>query len=510
MTYGGSLNIPGDGKIPWTHYKKSRLIPPFGLPPPRKSWRHVLAELPPEELPDLLKESIGGGDPDEFAYAMSRSAAFTLRREQFPPKGEWWFWMVRAGRGWGKTFCGAAWIVDLAANQEVRGTAIVAATASDMTRFCINGPSGILSTAPPGRTPRHVAGENARLVWDVGGDTQGSIETYLFSAESPDRLRGPSLEKVWCDELAKWKRLELAWDNLMFSLREGEEPQVIATTTPRPIRMLKELEKEPGVVVTGGAMYDNIENLSPKFIGRMRSMYEGTAKARQELHGEYVEEAEGALWTRAALDDTREPRAPTLRRIVVGVDPAASSKDTSDEVGIVVVGEGEDRHGYALEDLSKICKPEEWATRTIRAYFRLNANLVIAERNNGGEMVEEVISMHARELHRRKETPSPHVPVKLVWASHGKAARAEPIALLYEQRRFHHVGTHQELEDEMCGWEPGSGARSPSRLDALVWAASYLTGARPEDWSPSAAEVIPLPAAASWARESGLYDPDEM
>lgn len=381
------------------------------------------------------------------------------RPSQIAPDGDWNTWLFLAGRGAGKTRSGAEWVRGLAAKHPGIRMHLVAPTAADARDVMVEGDSGILSVSPPWFRPRYEPSK--RLVrWENGS------RAYLFSAEEPERLRGPQCHAAWCDELAAWEYCRDTWDMMSFGLRLGDKPRVLVTTTPKPGNVvLKALLREPTTVVTRDSMHANRANLAGSFIEAIERTYRGTALYRQEALGELIEEAEGALWTREVIDGGRVQEAPTLRRIVVAIDPAVTSDVDSDETGIVVVGRtaGRDAEGYVLGDVSGRYTPDQWARRALAVFDQYRADMIIGETNNGGEMVEHTL-----------RTLRPNVPFTAVHASKGKAARAEPMAALYQQGRVHHVGAFEELEDQLCQWEPLSGMRSPDRLDALVWALTEL------------------------------------
>lgn len=320
------------------------------------------------------------------------------------------------------------------------------ATGADIRDILIEGESGIKNISPPWFLPTYEPSKR-RVVWPNG------TVASLYSAEEPDRLRGPQFHWAICDELASWKYPE-TWDMLMFGLRLGDRPQVAVATTPRPIKIIRDLLKQKGTVVSRGTTYDNKRNLSPVFFEQVISKYEGTRLGRQELNAEILEDVPGALWKRDSLDNERVTSHPDLIRIVVGVDPHA----TTGETGIVVAGKDSNGHGYILDDLSTGGSPDRWASQVVTGYRKHQADRVAAEINNGGDMVITTIG-----------TVDKNVPVRKLWASRGKQTRAEPIAALYEQGKIHHVGVFSLLEDELCNWVPGEGS-SPNRLDALVWA----------------------------------------
>jgi phage terminase large subunit-like protein len=284
-----------------------------------------------------------------------------------------------------------------------------------------------------------------------------------YSADEPDLLRGPQHHAALADELAAWKRGEETWSNLMFGLRLGENPRVVVTTTPRPLRLIRELRADPTTAVTSGSTYENRANLARPFLEQIVTKYEGTRLGRQELNGELLEDIPGALWTRTRIDELRVRQAPQLRRVVVAIDPAVTSGEDSDETGIVSVGKGEDGHLYVLADRTCRDTPLGWARRAIALFRELRAERLVAEVNNGGDLVEATIRSVDRSI-----------PYTAVHASRGKRSRAEPIAALYEQGLVHHVGTFDALEDQMCMFTPDGFDGSPDHVDALVWAATEL------------------------------------
>lgn len=376
------------------------------------------------------------------------------REDQIAPPGTWTTWMMLAGRGAGKTRAGAEWVREQVASGAGR-VALVAPTAADARDTMVEGATGLLSVYPPGERPRYEPG-NRRIVWPGG-----AIAT-LFSAEEPDRLRGPQHEVAWCDELAAWRRLDDAWDNLMMGLRIGRS-RCCVTTTPRPTPLVRALLARDGadVAVTRVSTYANLSNLSAAFRDQIISHYEGTRLGRQELDAEMLEDVPGALWSRDMIEAQRASSVPALKRIVVGVDPAASNTDTSDHTGIIVAGIDHAGQGYVLEDRSLKASPDGWAREAVNAYTRWRADRIVAEKNQGGDMVASTL----RTVDRR-------AAVKLVSASRGKRTRAEPVAALYEQGKVFHAGRLDNLEDEMCSYD--GGGDSPDRLDAAVWALTDL------------------------------------
>jgi phage terminase large subunit-like protein len=378
------------------------------------------------------------------------------RPKQATPPGDWRVWMILAGRGFGKTRTGAEFVREQVNAGRCRRVALVGATAADVRDTMIEGESGLLAVFPPGQRPRYEPSK--RRVTFHNGATASA-----FSADEPDRLRGPNHDLAWADELAAWRYVD-AWDQLMLGLRLGDHPRVVVTTTPRPTALIRRLARsDDGTVhATTGSTYENAANLAPDFIAEMRRRYEGTRLGRQELEAQILDDVEGALWDRAVIDETRTTDTPPLRRIVVAIDPAVTSGENSDETGIVVAGVATNGEAYILDDRTMRASPNDWASAAVAAYHRHKADLIVAEANQGGDLVENVL-----------KAVDPRVPVHLVRASRGKRTRAEPVAALYEQRRAHHVGFFPELEDQLCSWVPDIGS-SPDRLDALVWALTDL------------------------------------
>jgi phage terminase large subunit-like protein len=379
------------------------------------------------------------------------------RPSQLPPPGDWSVWLILAGRGFGKTRTGAAWVQQQARRQAGVRIALVGATAHDVASVMVTGESGICPTSPPEYLPRFLPSKRM-LLWP-----NGSL-AMLFSAVEPNRLRGPQFHFAWCDEIAAWQRPQEAWDNLRMGLRLGERPRVLVTTTPRPTRFLAALMAGRDVAVTRGATHANRANLPPSFLRDMDAAYAGSALGRQELLGEIIDSKPGALWSRAMLDGCRVSEVPELRRVVVGVDPPAGPGTC----GIVAAGLAPDGRAYVLADASLSGgTPAEWASAVVAVARRHEADRVVAEINQGGAMVENIL--------RAAEA---NIPLTTVRASRGKAARAEPIAALYAAGRVCHAAAFEALEDEMCGLIQGGGyegpGSSPDRADALVWALTYL------------------------------------
>ena len=391
---------------------------------------------------------------DEDALECLYGWRFWARENQLPPDGAWRYWLVKAGRGWGKTRTGSEWVRSRVMEGATR-VAVVGRTAGDVRDVMVEGRSGILSVFPESQRPQYEPSKR-RVTFH-----NGAIAT-TYSADEPDMLRGPEHDTAWCDELAAW-RFPDAWDQLQFGLRVGDNPRAIITTTPKPSRLIRDLIANPECAVTHGSTYENRQNVAEAWLNQIVRKYEGTTLGRQELHAEVLNEMPGALWTRTNLKETRIKVAPELTRIVVAIDPAATSKAGSDDTGIVVAGIDLRGHGYVLEDLTCHTSPNRWAEIAVSAYHRWNADRIIAEINNGGEMVESTL-----------RTVDRNVAYLGIHASKGKQARAEPVAALYEQNRVHHVGLYADMEDELCGWAPNQNMPSPNRLDALVWAMTDL------------------------------------
>ena len=410
-----------------------------------------LAALPEEDLEAILSVLTPGQRQSQLA----RSWEVVARPEQRAPGGAWSVWVILAGRGFGKTRAGAEWVTEQVKSGLARRVALVAATAADARDTMVEGESGLLAVAGTGFVPRYEPSKR-RVTWP-----NGAVGT-TFTAEEPNRLRGPQHDAAWCDEIAAWEYPE-TWDMLMLGLRLGYDPRCVVTTTPKPRPFLRKLLDEPHTVVTRGSTYANLENLAPTFAEQVIGRYRGIRLERQELFGEYLEDVEGALWTMAMIDDHRVKQAPPLVRIVVGVDPAVTSGENADDTGIVVAGKGEDGHGYILFDGTCHEAPLGWAQRAIHCYHLFSADRIVAEVNNGGELVEFTL-----------RSVDPGVPYHHVNASRGKSKRAEPISALYEQGRVHHVGVFAQLEAEMRTYAPDQPDTSPDRMDALVWAMTAL------------------------------------
>ena len=433
---------------------------------------------------------------EEAFDELTKDWLFLARDEQLPPTETYKFWLYLAGRGSGKTRTGAEWTKDLVRRGYNRG-GLIAPTAADVRDVMVEGESGLLAVCQ--EWDRDYKGNlmgrpiyepsKRRVTWE-----NGAMVT-LYSADEPERLRGPQHSFLWMDELAAWRRME-TFDQAMFGLRLGKAPKVFISTTPKPKPLVKRLyaralnAADTEVVMTTGSSERNAMNLAPGVIEELRDMYGGSQLGRQELDGVLLEELEGALWSRKSIDGHRYAVMPTLldedfyfTRIVVGVDPATTDKEGSDETGIVVAALGSDKHAYVLADYSGKYSPEGWGQKVAYAFDKWQADMVVAEVNQGGDMVKFVL-----------HSVDANMPVKMVHASRGKMARAEPVAQKYEQGKVHHVGravtmadgTKNEghldnLEDQMCTWERLSATYSPDRIDALVWCITELmiSGSKP-------------------------------
>ena len=374
-------------------------------------------------------------------------------------------WLVMGGRGSGKTRLGAEWLNALVRglppftekNHRYEQIALVGETLGDVREVMIEGPSGIMAASGRDR-PRYEA-TRRRVLWTSGAVAQA------FSSEDPDSLRGPQFAAAWCDEAGKWKHAEECFDMLQFGLRLGSQPRQIITTTPRPTALIRRLVADPKFTVTLMRTQENANNLAPSFMRTMADRYAGSRLGRQELDGELIDDRPDALWTRAMLEKANAGHGQ-LQRIVVALDPPATSKRTSDACGMVVAALDDADRAVVLRDATlAAAKPQEWAARAIKLYREYEADCIVAEVNQGGDMVAAVL-----------RTIDPSVPVREVRASRGKWLRAEPVAALYEQGRVVHAGRFPKLEDEMCDFGPDglSGGRSPDRVDALVWAITEL------------------------------------
>lgn len=422
----------------------------------------LLRDLPDDEVASILKQ-LG----PKKAAELQHDWGFWARPEQLEPDGNWNTWVALAGRGWGKTRAGAEWV-----RHRIRsGDKIVhcvAPTKGDVRRVMVEGDSGLLNVCWEGDETyrgKHIgfpvwSPTNNSLTWENGA------KAVFFSAEDPERLRGPQAYSAWCDELCAWRNAQDTWDMMMFGLRLGRHPKVFVTTTPKTTKLIRTILGDENTVVSKGSTYDNAANLAGTFLDAVRKTYEGTRLGRQELYAEILDEASGALWNRGLLAkcEVEKDEVPTLNRIVVAIDPAVTANAESDMTGIIVAGVDVNGTAYVLEDHTGRYTPQQWASKAIQLYRDHMADRIVAERNQGGDMVRHT-------LHTEDET----VPVKLVHASRGKMARAEPVSALYEQGKVKHVRGLNDLEDQLVQWEPLGSIGSPDRLDALVWAITELS-----------------------------------
>ena len=396
------------------------------------------------------------------------------RSDQLPDdvkneSSSWKTWLVLGGRGAGKTLTGAQWIRYQALGREpvarcpATRIALVGPTLGEVRAVMIEGISGILAVHADHERPTFLSSQN-KLIWPNG--TIGQI----FSAQEPDSLRGPQFDVAWCDELAKWDNGQQTWDMLQFGLRLGDKPRAVVTTTPRPVKLLKNLLADAGTLVTRASTHDNADFLAKSFVAEIEKQYGGTRLGRQEIAGELIDDNPDAIFQRNLIEQNRVRSAPPLVRIVVAVDPPITSKNKSNACGIVCAGLGQDGRAYVLDDATvERAKPTLWARKAIAVYHARAADRLVVEVNQGGEMVSTILA----EIDDR-------VAVKSVHASRGKHLRAEPVAALYEQHRVSHVGAFPALEDEMCVFEQRAAKSgvSPDRVDALVWAIHELMLAR--------------------------------
>jgi predicted phage terminase large subunit-like protein len=417
----------------------------------------LLAKRDPTERDRLLRD-LKNNDFTALQWEWQRGWA---RPSQLPPEDpDWVYWLLLAGRGSGKTRAGAEWI--RAAKDTQSPLALIGPTAADVRDVMVRGPAGLLAVAPPDDYPDYQPSQR-RVVWRNGA------EALLFSAEEPNRLRGPQFMAGWCDEIASWQYPDETWANFTFGLRLGKNPRAVITTTPRPVRIVRELMNDALCRVSRTSSYANRGYLARQFFDKIIQRYEGTRLGRQEIYGELLDDVPGALWSREGIERDRLPfgyRLPDMKRIVVAIDPAMTSGEDADETGIIIAACDWNGHGYVLADVSGHYLPVEWARVALAQYRHHKADRIVAEINAGGEMVENTIRM-----------VDDRVPYTGVHASRGKVIRAEPVSALYEQHRIHHVGSFPKLEDQMVSFTVDfdrSVDDSPDRVDALVWAFSDL------------------------------------
>lgn len=414
-------------------------------------------------LPPAQRRTFLEGLPPTAREELLFDWRFWARPEQLPPDGyAWRTWVILAGRGFGKTRTGAEWVISVArANPNAR-IALIGPTTGDIRDVMVRGESGIIEKSPPSFEPKYEPSKRL-LSWPNGAIAQ------TRTAEEPRRIRGPQFTHAWCDEISTWQYAQEAWDMLRFTMRlkGGQEPpRTIVTTTPQPTSLIRSFVKDAmdprsGTIITRGSTHANRANLTPSYIEDIERRYMGTRLWQQEVEGAVLEDILGALWRHTEdIADRRVDRAPPMRRIVIGVDPAVSTGDDSDLTGIVVVGVCQDRaHGYVLEDISGRYSPLEWAKKVVDAYNRWGADRIVVERNQGGQLVESNL-----------RAVSTFLPITTIHASKGKFSRAEPVATLYQRGLVHHVGVHDALELELTTYSPQTARKSPDRLDALVYA----------------------------------------
>ena len=432
-----------------------------------------MAQSPYERLLTLPREEraeyVANLSEDEAVNLSAHPWWFIGRPEQQEPTGHWIVWLILAGRGWGKTRTGAEWLIEqvLSTPKAPDGAptewAIIGETFGDTRVMCVEGPSGILRVL---LRRGLINGEDFaynKSSWQI--NFKDGQKIHMFGADNPDAGRGFNLSGVWADEIAKWRYSYESWsEGIAPALRIGERPRAVVTTTPKPLKILRDwVAREDGsVFVTRGSTFDNSANLSQAALIELQARYAGTRTGRQELYGELLEDVEGALWHRSNFEQNRIETAPNLIRIVVAIDPAVTSGEDSDETGIVVAGVTAQGKFYVLDDRTCKLSPDGWGRVAIEAYHDWKADRIIAETNNGGDMVQILM-----------QTIDPTITVTKVTATRGKRVRAEPISALYEQNRVHHVGTFPSLEDQMVTWTPDV-SKSPDRMDALVWAITEL------------------------------------
>lgn len=439
----------------------------------RKLRNHDLKKLDISKLHDLTDE-----EADELLHTWELWARPNqLEPDRILPNGDLWTtWLILAGRGFGKTRCGSETIIKWVQSGVCKRIALIAQDSADARDVMVEGESGILACSPRDFVPKYEPSKR-RLTWP-----NGAVAT-LFSAEDYDSLRGPQFDGAWCDELCKWRYAQEAWDNLQFGLRLGDHPRQIVTTTPRPMRLLKDIILRSDTFITKGSTMENLANLAPPFRKAVIDKYEGTRIGRQELNAELLDDTPGALWSRPMLEDHRirpvdsvsPVRLPQFVRVIVAVDPQKELGEAAAETGIMVVGKDSEGKGYLLEDLSINGSPEEWGRAAVMAFDDWAGDNIVYEANQGGEMVAAVLRQAAKSLKEDKMRNADFVPLKAVHATRGKYVRAEPVSQLYEQGKIHHVGFFPELEDQLCEYTPdGNMGYSPDRMDALVWGFTEL------------------------------------
>lgn len=433
-----------------------------------------LTLLPEEERNYILDNFVK--DPVALQYDWK----FWARPKQIAPEGDWFGWLNLAGRGYGKTRVGAEWVRDKIENywETPIRVAGIAETKADTRDVIVEGESGVLAVFPPELRPKYEPSKR-RLTWENGS------QMFLYSGDEPDQLRGPQFHFAWVDELAKYQYPDEAWNMLEFGLRLGDHPQVVVTTTPRPIQLIIDMVNDPDFVITTGTSYENYGNLAARFIQRVIKKYEGTRLGEQELKAKILNDAPGALWTREILEASRRKKVPAgvqLVKIVVAIDPATTSTGESDETGIGVAALGSDGHGYILSDNSNVYKPKAWAQTAVDLFDGWEADEIIGEVNNGGDLVE---------VNLRTVDKTSRIPFRKVHASRGKHVRAAPVSSLFEQERVHIIGNMSRMEDQLVSFtnEGYIGGGSPDRAEWMIWAITRLMLGKgkkehdPDDWT---------------------------
>jgi predicted phage terminase large subunit-like protein len=419
------------------------------------SLKERVAQLPKDERDIYIRKL-----SPEQAAALAQSWKWLARPEQITPDGTWKHWLILSGRGWGKTRTAAEFIVDQVIRGNAKRIALVGRTAADVRDVMVEGPSGILAVARLRGIKAKYEPSKTRITFGNGATA------HTYTAEEPSKLRGPEHDLYWADELASWQmakssnKAQETWDNLQMGLRIGKHPRGIVTTTPRPVPLVRLIKSDTKTITTVGTTFDNERNLSESFLEDIRKRYEGTRVGRQELFGEILEDVEGALWTYETIETNRVSEAPELSRIVVAIDPAVSTSEKSDFTAITVCGLSGDDF-YVLHSEAARWSPNEWASRALALFDQYHADKLIAEKNNGGDMVAHTI-----------RTIRKTAPIKTVHASRGKHVRAEPVAALYEQGRVKHVGIHQQLEDQMITFPVATD--HDDLVDSLVYAITDL------------------------------------
>ena len=430
----------------------SEILPPHWT----GSLASYLGSLPPATREEILRKLT----PQELR-ALEFNWQFWGRQNQQEPRADYSYWVLNAGRGFGKTRTGAETVRGWAEKKAHGGVyALVGPTSADVRDTMIEGESGILQISPPWFRPEWFPSKR-RLIWPNGAFA------LTYSAEKPERLRGPNIGAAWCDELCAWKYMKETWNQLRLTMRKGlGRPRTVITTTPRPVELYLKILADKRTIKTTGSTFDNSANLAPGFIEEVIQDFLGTRLGRQELNAEILTDVQGALWTYNMIDDLRikEINLDQIIRVVVAIDPAVSANMMADETGIVVVGRLANGHGVVLDDLSvRGVMPMEWMQRAVNAYHKWKADAIIAEANNGGALIEELCKVCDRT-----------VKYRAVHATRGKITRAEPVAGLYEKKQIHHAGIFKPLEDQMTTYSPITAAKSPDRMDALVWGLTDL------------------------------------